>query len=632
MCGICGIYNYQTGQPVDGPLLQSMAGSIAHRGPDDEGFHIDGAAGLGMRRLSIIDLAGGHQPISNEEGTVWIVFNGEIYNYPELRRELLALGHVFSTRSDTETIVHAYEEWGIEALSRLNGMFGLALWDSVRQELVLARDPFGIKPLYYADQGGRIVFGSEIKAILADESVPRAVDRATLDYLLTFSFVPSPHTMFQGIKKLPPGGMLRVSRTGLTIKRFQRPAAYMHLKSEAEWLEALSAGIEQAIHRQMVADVPVGVMLSGGVDSATVATLMQRHAGYPVQSFTVGFAGNFAQNEISAARRSAELIGTEHHDAVISANEYAGFLPRSLWYLEEPVATPSALAFYWICRLAREHVKVVLTGQGADEPFAGYPRHLAEYHGGWYRLLPDGLRSGIVTPLVDRLPRNEQLKRAVHSLGAREPLERLTRVYTIFDDDLKRRLYRNGLAKDLFPAAVEAVQEWQQDVRQLDGLSQMLYVDARFSLPDNLLMYGDKMSMATSLEARVPFLDLDLMSLVESLPPRFKIRGRKQKYLLKQAVARWIPQEIIQRKKIGFATPVDQWFAGELRGYIGEQLLDAGSACGHYFEPAQVRQMIADHESGRHDYKRHLFVLLTFELWHKQFISTASRSCFSSAV
>ncbi len=632
MCGICGIFNYRSGQPVDHLLVQAMADSIAHRGPDDEGFHMDGPVGLGMRRLSIIDLARGHQPMSNEDGTVWIVFNGEIYNFQELRQELESRGHVFRTRSDTETVVHSYEEWGLEAFLRLNGMYGFALWDSLRQELVLARDPFGIKPVYYADRGGRIAFGSEIKAILADETVQRAVDLETLDYLLTFSFVPSPHTMFQGIRKLPPGSLLRVTRTGLVSERFYKPSAGLRHKSEKEWLEELSGGIEAAIRRQMIADVPVGVMLSGGVDSATVATLMQRHAGYPVQSFTIGFSGSFDQNELSAARRSAELIGTEHHEAVISAEEYAGFLPRSLWYLEEPVATPSALAFYWICRLAREHVKVVLTGQGADEPFAGYGRHLAEYHGGWYRRMPHAIRTGVVAPLVELLPRNEQLKRGVRSLGTSEPVERLTRVYTIFDTDLKRRLYRTGLNDDHFSDAMEAVRGWQRDVQQLDGLSQMLYVDARLSLPDNLLMYGDKMSMACSLEARVPFLDLELMALVESLPPQFKIRGRTQKYLLKRAVRNWVPEEIIGRKKIGFATPVDQWFAGELRGFIGEQLLASNSACCHYFEPAEIRQMIADHERQRHDYKRHLFSLLTFELWHNQFMCRSGIPSHSSAI
>jgi asparagine synthase (glutamine-hydrolysing) len=605
-------------------LLRAMARSMVHRGPDDEGFHQDGALGLGARRLSIIDLAGGHQPMSNEDGSIWIVFNGEIYNFPDLRRELQSRGHVFLTRSDTETIVHAYEEWGLGAFPRLNGMFGLALWDSRQKELVLARDPFGIKPVYYVDRGDRILFGSEIKAILTDPAIPRAVDEVALDDFLTFAFVPAPHTLFQGIKKLPPGSLLRVTREGVVHQRFHFPTVKSEARSEEEWLEALRAAIEAAVRRQMIADVPVGAMLSGGMDSASIATLMSRLSKESVHTFTVGFKGHFALDELVAARRSAELIGSNHHEISVSAKEYAEFLPRSLWYLEEPVATSSTLAFYWVCRLAREHVKVALTGQGADEPFAGYPRHWGEYHSSLYRRLPAIVRKSMVIPLIKCLPRSERLKRAVHSLDISDPTERFAQVYTIFDSVLKRQLYRPGMGGGRLRSATDAIREWQQDVRHADSLSQMLYIDARSSLPDRLLMYGDKMSMAASLEARVPYLDLELMALAEALPSHLKIRGRNQKYLLKRAAAAWIPQEIIRRKKIGFATPVDQWFEGELYGYLRDRLLSADSACRYYFEPRQVRKMIADHKRRRHDYKRHLFSLLTFELWHGQFISGAT--------
>lgn len=620
MCGICGVYNYRFDKPVDEALLRSMSAQIVHRGPDDDGFYVDGALGLGMRRLSIIDIEGGHQPISNEDGSIWIVFNGELYNFPDLRRELQPKGHVFRTRSDTETVIHAYEEWGLDAFSKLNGMFGFALWDSRNQELILARDPFGVKPLYYTERNGRFLFGSEIKAILADPTIPREVDAAALDEFLTLTFVSSPNTLFSNIHKLPPGHLLRVTQSGLVLKRFYFSPPVLQHRSEMEWLEALRAGIESAVQRQMISDVPVGVMLSGGMDSAIVATLMRRFAGTSIHSFTVGFEGNFNQNELVAARRSAELIGTEHHEVVISADEYAQFLPRSLWYLEEPIATTSTLAFYWVCRLASQHVKVVLTGQGADEPFAGYGRHFGEYYGGWYRQLPSALRKYILTPLIDQLPRNEQLKRAVHSLDVTDPLARMTQIYTIFDSDLKKRLYRNGLSNIVRSDVGKSISLWQNDVQGLDRLSQMLYVDARFSLPDNLLMYGDKMSMASSLEARVPFLDLELMALIESMPPDMKIRRRTQKYLLKRAATTWVSPEIIKRKKIGFATPIDQWFGGELRNYIGDQLLATDSACCQFFEPKTIEAIIADHESRRHDYKRHLFSLLTFELWHKCFI------------
>lgn len=622
MCGICGLYSYKTKKPVDKDLMARMLLSIQHRGPDDDGIYAENDLAIGVRRLSIIDLQGGHQPMCNEDGSLVLVFNGEIYNFAELRSILLAKGHVFRTRSDTETVIHAYEEWELESIARLNGMFGFALWDQRNQELVLARDPFGVKPLYYAEVPNGLVFGSEIKAILSDTSISREVDLGALDQFLAFSFVPSPATLFKGIRKLPPGYAMCVSRKGAALHRFHQKDMSIAAKSSSEWLDGLRDQIESAVERQMIADVPVGVMLSGGMDSATVAMLMQKISGQPVHSFTVGFTGNFQQNELSAARRSADLIGSTHHEALISSDEFIEFLPKSIWHLEEPIANPSSLPFYWICKLAREYVKVVLTGQGADEPFAGYGRHLGEYYGHWYRKIPAVLRKHLAAPFVNALPRNEQLKRAVHALDTREDLSRLTKIYSIFDADLKDCLYREELMHASRSNLEWVVEGWWRDVRNLDGLNQMLYIDARFSLADNLLMYGDKMSMAVSLEARVPFLDLDLMSFVESMPPSYKIRGLTQKYLLKKAVRTWLPDEIVTRKKIGFATPLDQWFGRELRTYVSDQLLDRESACRIYFNPATIEKLITDHESRRHDHKRHLFNLLTFEMWHQQFITS----------
>lgn len=621
MCGICGIYNYQTEQPVDAHIVRTMTVSIIHRGPDDEGFHFHGPLGLGMRRLSIIDLVSGQQPISNETGTVWLVFNGEIYNFQDLRRELKAFGHIFKTRSDTEVIVHAYEQWGLDALSRLNGMFGLALWDTTQRQLVLARDPFGVKPLYYWDDGHALMFGSEIRAILCHPDVEREVDLEALDEFLTLTFVPSPRTAIAGIRKLLPGHALVCTVQGARLHRFHRVIPRLLTeRTEADLIEDLRERIALAVERQMVADVPVGAMLSGGVDSSTVATIMTELSGGPIETFTVGFGEGFAQNELEPARAMARRIGSQHHEIVISAGEYVDFLPRSIWYLEEPVATASTLAFYKVCQLARQRVKVVLTGQGADEPFAGYPRYFGERYGGLYRALPRAVRNRLIVPLVERLPRNERIKRAVHSLHVDDPLERMAAVYTIFDAPLKRQLYRDGLRLESKGCAFDAVRLWQSDVSGLDGLSQMLYVDARLSLADNLLMYGDKMAMAVSLEARVPFLDLELMALIESIPPALKIKGWTQKYILKKAVSKWVPPKVIGRKKIGFATPVDEWFRRDLRTEIQDRLLAPGSACRIYFQPGTIQQMLDDHQTGRQDYKRALFSLLTFEIWHEQFI------------
>jgi len=621
MCGICGIFNYKSGEPVNESQIHAMARSMVHRGPDDEGFHLDGEAGIGVRRLSIIDLDGGHQPISNEDGTIWVAFNGEIYNYRDLRRELESRGHIFRSNSDTESIVHAYEEWGLEVFTRLNGMYGIALWDSQQKALIIARDPFGIKPLYYTDQRDRILFGSEIKAILTDPKVEAVVDQAALDDFLTFTFVPSPRTIFQGIMKLMPGSLLRVTREGIIQERFYYKAANIETNSEDQWLEALRSSVEKAVHRQMIADVPIGALISGGMDSASVAILMSTYSDDPIQTFTVGFDEDFAYDELVVARRSAELIGSQHYEISISAKEFKDFMPLACWYLEEPVATSSSLAYFRLCCLAREHVKVVLTGQGADEPFAGYPRHWGEYYSEWYRRLPAVVRKGVLSPIIEWLPRTERLKRAVRSLDIVDPVERFTRVYTIFGPVLKRKLYRSGLNDGRFTSQMATIKTWQQDVQDLDSLSQMLYIDARFSLADGLLMYGDKLSMAASLETRVPYLDLELMALVEGLPSHLKIRGWNQKYFLKRAAEAWIPQEIIQRKKIGFATPVDQWFKSDLLQFLESRMLSSDSACSYFFEPKQVRRMIDDHNNHHEDYKRHLFCLLTFELWHDQYIS-----------
>ncbi len=623
MCGINGVYNYRDLKPVQKSLFMRMRDTLAHRGPDDRGLYVYDKAGiaLGHRRLSIIDLETGHQPMSNEDGTIWLVFNGEIYNFLDLRRELLSLGHLFKTNSDTETIIHSYEEWGVNSFSRFNGMYAFALWDERNHTLTLARDPFGIKPLYYWDNGHSLIFGSEIKSILYHPKVKREVDLKALDEFLTLTFVPSPRTAFSGINKLLPGHALICNRHGNSLRYFYRKIPELLSNcSENDIVEELREKIFTAINRQMVADVPVGAMLSGGVDSYTVAEIMTRITGGPIQTFTVGFSENFADNELNAARATSSRIGSQHHEIVISADEYAELLPQSILYLEEPIATASTLAFYKVSQLASKQVKVVLTGQGADEPFAGYQRHFGERYGSLYRALPSLLRDRMIVPLVEHLPRNERLKRAVRSLNVNDPLKRMFQVYTIFDSSLKKRLYRDGLFQKFENQPCDTLQLWQADVSGLDGLSQMLYVDSRLSLADNLLIYGDKSSMAVSLEARVPFLDLELMEFVESIPSNLKIKGRTQKYIFKKAVSKWIPNEVISRKKIGFTTPVDGWFRKELRQFIEDSLLYPGSACNIFFEPKTIRSMIDNHQSGRQDYKRALFCLLTFEIWYDQFI------------
>ncbi len=623
MCGITGIYNYKSKEPVDRHLSEKMKNSIIHRGPDDEGSYFFDKAGLflGFRRLSIIDLSTGHQPMCNENGSVWIAFNGEIYNFPDLRSELTSLGHTFKTNSDTETIIHAYEQWGMDAFSKLNGMYGFALWDSNNRQLILARDPFGIKPLYYRASDKSIVFGSELKSILHFSQVKREVDLQALSDFLTLTYVPSPSTAFKGIKKLPPGFALICSENGFKVQRFyKKPPKLNYAFKENELIEELRERIVQAVKRQMISDVPLGAMLSGGVDSSTLVKIMTELSGEQIKTFTVGFEGDYEFNELHIAREVAKSIGSNHFEAVVSSKDYEDLLPHSIWHLEEPVATTSTLAFYLICKLARQHVTVVLTGQGADEPFAGYPRHLGERYGSVYRLIPAFLRQTIVAPLIERLPRNERLKRAVRSLGIQDPVQRMFHVYNTINHELKKELLQNSFQANGNNEIIDSIKIWQDDVAGLDGLSQMLYIDSRFSLSDNLLTYGDKMSMAVSLEARVPFLDLELMNFVESIPPSLKIKGLTQKYLLKKAASKWLSDDLIKRKKVGFAIPVDEWFQSEMRKSVEDKLLSEGSACRTFLNPLPIRKMLDEHQNKKEDHKRILFSLLTFEIWHEMFI------------
>jgi asparagine synthase (glutamine-hydrolysing) len=621
MCGIAGWYGSRHAQN-DPVLLKSMLSALVHRGPDDEGQYLEGPVALGIRRLSIIDVQGGHQPISNEDGTVWVVLNGEIYNFKELRRELEAKGHDFATRTDTEVIVHGYEEWGDECVARLNGIFGLAIWDSRRRRLLLARDQFGVKPLYYYNDGQRLTWASEIKAILVDPSTPRRVDLDALDLYLTFRFVPSPRTMFAHISKLPPGHLLVKDEAGCRLERyFPVPAATNHQFTEREWIELLQERLEAAVKRQMMSDVPIGALLSGGVDSGVVVAIMSQLTDQSVRTFTVGFEGEDDINELEEARRTAALFGTMHEHVLLTSINYQEMLQKVVWHLDEPIATTSALAMYSVCKLARDHVTVVLTGQGADEPFAGYPRHFGERYGALYRHLPASVRDRVIRPLVESLSRRESLKRAVRSLGTQDITDRFAQVYAVFSEPMKTALWQPGMVGHHGSERVhEVIDYWRVGVEDLDPLVQMAYVDVRLSLSDDLLTYGDKMSMAASIEARVPFLDLEYMRAVEALPASLRIHGRTHKYIHKKAIAKWLPPEVIGRRKRGFETPVDRWFRAELSGYVRRMLLSQDAACPIYFRPAAIEAMLSEHIRGRHDHRRQIFSLLMFELWHRQFI------------
>lgn len=625
MCGICGIFDLK-GMPVSRPGLDAMADVIRHRGPDGEGRFIDVEIGLGHRRLSIIDLGGGSQPIGNEDGKLQVVFNGEIYNFVELRKELEAFGHKFKTRSDTEVIVHAYEQWGADCVKRFNGMFAFALWDGNRRELFIARDHLGIKPLYYVTIGSKLVFASEIKCLLLHPECPREVDRESLAELFTFRYVPSPKTLFKGIFKLPPGHSMLASGSGMKVTRFWNwiPKERENVR-EADFIEEYQSLLEDAVKLQMRSDVPLGLFLSSGVDSGALLAIMRNYSSGPVQSFTIGFEGGERTNEIEDAKVTAKAYGADHYAMIVSHLDYLKYFERYMLDMEEPVGHEAAPAFYFVSKITSERVKVALTGQGADEPWAGYGRYVGVKFSSLYSRLPGVVTRG-VGPLLARLPgRMERLKRGLISLGEPDMLTRFTKVYSFFSADMKMSLFKGDLAvrseADAYRTK-EALRRLQEDVKHLDPVSQMLYVDTRANLPDDLLMVGDKTSMANSIEVRVPFLDVRLVEFVESLPLHLKLNGLTGKYLHKKALLKWLPRDVVYRKKKGFAHPLSKWFATSMRPMLEDLLLSPDSAMGIYFDQNYIRQILDRHRAGQDDCTRHIYLLLSLELWHRAFISS----------
>lgn len=623
MCGICGIFDLQ-GNPIDRDVLARMKQAIQHRGPDGEGEWVDREVGLGHRRLSIIDVGGGGQPIGNEDGSLQIVFNGEIYNFVELRDELEKAGHQFKTRSDTEVIVHAYEQWGAACVKRFNGMFGFAIWDARKREVFIARDHLGIKPLYYVQLGDTLLFASEIKCLLEHPKCPREVDLDSLAELFTYRYVPSPKTLFKHIMKLPPAHSMLLRRGGFKIERFWDwvPQA-RNGRSEAEYVEQYQALLEDAVRLQLRSDVPLGLFLSSGVDSGVLLAIMSQYTNGPVQTFTIGFEGGEKRSEVGDAKVMADRFGADHFVQILKPDDYMKHYDRYMRDIEEPVGNETAAAFYFVARLSRERVKVALTGQGADEPWAGYDRYKGIKLSETYSKLPTFLTGGIAS-VVKRLPgRMERLKRGVDALREADMLTRLARAYSFFGADMKAQLYRGEL-KTQFDADAfgtrQALSRLQSDVKHLDALTQMLYIDTRASLPDDLLMVGDKTSMATSLEARVPFLDYRLVEFIESLPPKMKLNGMTGKYLHKKACEKWLPREVIYRPKKGFENPIEDWFRVGMRPFVEECLLSKDSSMARYFDQNYIRHILETDRSGKEQYRRHVYLLVSLELWHRAFL------------
>lgn len=623
MCGICGIFD-RSGNPIAPDGLNRMITTLEHRGPDGEGCYVDREIGLGHRRLSIIDVEGGAQPIGNEDETLKVVFNGEIYNFIELRRELEGLGHRFKTRSDTEVIVHAYEQWGTDCVRRFNGMFAFALWDTRKRELFLARDHLGIKPLYYVAIGDRLLFGSEVKALMRDAECPREMDIDALAQLFTFRYVPSPNTLFRGIKKLAPGHWMRVAHQSIEIHRFWNSVPQLRKRwREPELIEEYQSLLEDAVRLQLRSDVPLGLFLSSGIDSGVLLAIMSQYSLGPVQAFTIGFEEGEQTNEVQDAAAMAQRFGAEHHHMMVGPEHYARYYERYMSDLEEPVGHEPAAAFYFVAQITSQSVKVALTGQGADEPWAGYDRYIGVKLSKYYSQLP-ALLTNDVAHLLARMPgRMERLKRGLNSLGEPDMLTRFAKVYSFFSADMKAQLYKGAL-KERFDSAPfgtkEALRRLQTDVQHLDPLTQMLYIDARANLPDDLLMVADKTSMANSLEVRVPFLDFRLVEFIESLPPSLKLNGFTAKYLHKKALGKWLPPDVIHRKKKGFAHPIAHWLRTRMRPLVEDCLLSSDSAIASYFDQGFIRQILERDRQAKEDYMRHIYLLVSLELWHRAFI------------
>jgi asparagine synthase (glutamine-hydrolysing) len=624
MCGIHGILDL-TGAPVSAEVLSRMGRVTRHRGPDDEGVHQEGPVAIGMRRLSIIDLQGGHQPLSNEDGTLWLVANGEIYNYRELSLTLRAQGHRLRTGSDCETLLHLYEQHGDDFLKHVNGMFAFALWDSRRRRLLLGRDRLGIKPLYFWTDGRRLVFASEAKAILSVPGVKTELDHASLGSYLSLGYVPAPQSIFLGMRKLPPATLLVADHGRISERRYWRmPASVDKTIDEATWIVRVRERLAEAVRGQMVSDVPIGAFLSGGIDSSAVVALMSAHSDRPVKTYAIGFDGGNAEafyNELPHARRVAALFRTDHHEIVVRP-DVVSLLPRLLWHMDEPIADSALITTFLVSEFAQRDVTVILSGVGGDELFAGYRRYLGNHYQQRFDRLPAAMRR-LLASVGSRLPSDRHspllntLRLAKGFLaGAGLPLEERYRSYVeVFDDETAAEMLCEPLIGNR-----SALNTAFADATSDDELNRMLSVDASTQLPDDLLLLTDKMSMAVSLECRVPFLDHELFELAASIPQSVKLRGGRLKHVMKAALTGILPPDILERKKRGFGTPMGAWFKGALAPLL-RQLLSRESIDrrGLFHYPA-VSALINAHDTNRIDGTDRLLALLNFEIWARLYL------------
>ena len=624
MCGICGVYD-PSGRGVDSTLVEAIRDRLRHRGPDDAGLYHDPLVGLGMTRLSIIDLETGHQPIANEDGTIWVVCNGEIYNFQALRAMLEQDGHRFTTRSDSEVIVHLYERDGEACVDHLEGMFAFAVWDRPRRRLLLARDHLGIKPLYYAPVGQGLVFASELKALLCHPDLSRDVDLCALDDYLTLEYVPAPKTIYRAIRKLPPAHRLIADARGVRVERYwqARFIPKTAVADERALAEQLLELLGRAVRSHLVSDVPIGLLLSGGLDSSAVAALMPPAAAASVRSFTVRFEES-SFDESSHARAVAKHLGIRHHEELLTAAGAVRCLPKVMAALDEPLGDASAIPTFFLSRMARRQVTVALSGEGGDELFAGYPTYQAHRLAAWYRRLPLGIRECVVSPLIRALPVSRdnlsfdfRAKRFLAGMTLAPTQQHLLWMGSL-GPDAKRQVLTDEVQSALRTQpyeSLEAVAGSLNGGERLDLVDTMLRMDLETYLPNDLLVKVDLMSMANSLEVRVPFLDRHVVEFACTLPSRWKLRGLTTKYLVRRALATRLPRKVVRRPKKGFGIPVAEWIRGPLRPLIVDALDAARLSREGFFNGLAVRRLLDEHMAGAADHRKPLWSLFVFQQW-----------------
>jgi asparagine synthase (glutamine-hydrolysing) len=619
-----------------------MGHAVAHRGPDDEGRHCDDGIALGMRRLSIIDVAGGHQPIANEDRTVWVICNGEIYNFKELRNRLESRGHAFRCNSDTEVIVHLYEEYGFEFVKQLRGMFGLALWDKRHRRLVLARDPLGEKPLYVRRDAKRLLFASEIKSILEAGDVPRRLNFRALQEYLALGYVPAPLTLFEGIEKVLPGHYLVVENGKIQDREYWDIAFDEEEKcSEEEWVERIRDKFLESVRMRLMSDVPLGAFLSGGIDSSAIVAAMSQVVNQPVKTYSIGFEGEDSYyNELPYARKIASAFSADHHEIIVRP-EVAEMLSKLIWHLDEPMADSAFITTYLVSKLASESVKVILSGVGGDELFGGYRRYLGHNVLPYYKWLPHSVRTKWLPGILAGLPQDRhskwenytRLASAFVESAEMPPHLRYESYITLFAPDVRNHLLKNGATTPYSngDSAQSMLKEYFRRCPNADHLNQIIYVDIKTSLADDLLTLTDKMTMAGAIESRAPFVDHELVQLSARMPSNLKVRGCTMKYLLKKVVSPWLPKEILQRKKRGFGAPVGAWLRRDLSSLMKETLSEEQVRRRGLFDWGVVHETIMGHEARRADYTDHLLALINLELWCRLFLDGGDRKCISEA-